>query len=131
MILLLYDDRCYYCTKFAILVSRISSGIMPVGLYSSEGMVLKMNFPDGINVDKMFWLIEGPYAYGGLYGLLRLVRIMVTKPRFRFKLDDYSTNMKECKNSNSCSITSRLYTLLTKGRKIMLVNVDDSNDRSE
>ncbi len=126
--ILLYDDRCYYCTKFAMLVSRISSGIMPVGLYSSEGMVLKRSFPDGINADEMFWLIDGSYAYGGLYGLLKLVRTMVTKPRFRFKPNDYSTSMKECKNSNSCSITGRLYTLLTKGRKIMLVNVDDSND---
>jgi len=109
-----------------MLVSRISSGIIPVGLYSNEGMVLKRSFPDGIDADEMFWLIDGPYAYGGLYGLLRLVRIMVTKPRFRFKTNDYSASMKECKNSNSCSITGRLYTLLTKGRKIMLVNVDDS-----
>jgi hypothetical protein len=126
--ILLYDDRCYYCTKFAMLVSRMSSGIMPIGLYSREGMVLKRSFPDGVDADEMFWLIDGEYAYGGLYGLLRLARMIITKPRFRFKPNHYSASMKGCEDSNSCSITSRLYTLLTKGRKIILVNVDEGND---
>ncbi len=75
--LLLYDDKCYSCTKFARAASLLSRGwIRTAGhYYSQEAREAKtVVFPPGYEATKMFWLINKNGAYGARSGLLPVVR---------------------------------------------------------
>ncbi|MCS7140614.1 MAG: hypothetical protein NZ888_00320 [Candidatus Nitrosocaldus sp.] len=78
--LLLYDDRCHHCTRFALLVHRLYAHIgyrvVLIGLYSVEGVRVKALLYEYCDPDAMFWLIHIDHgrieAYGGRVALCRL-----------------------------------------------------------
>jgi hypothetical protein len=75
--LLIYDDKCYSCTKFAHAASVLSTGwIKTAGHhYSQEARDAKnIVFPPGYDSTKMFWLINRHGAFGARSGLLQVVR---------------------------------------------------------
>lgn len=146
-LLLLYDDRCNYCTRFAFLVYRLAKmgdGMMLIGLNSIEGYRIKSllyehcNDPDG-----MFWLLyfnpDCIKAYGGRAALFRLV-IELIKSAFgivrRGKegnvgmyytnnnkvciMNDAESNAHLCIASNRCNLISRLISLLVKGENVTI-----------
>ena len=77
--ILLYDNDCGICSRFAQLARRTSKGwIETVGLFTEKGARIKSVFfrpKDG--ADEMFWLLLGDTGYGGRSGLLPLVREIV------------------------------------------------------
>ncbi|MEW5840809.1 hypothetical protein [Nitrososphaera sp.] len=75
--LLIYDDKCYSCTKFARLASALSRGwIRTAGhYYSQEAKEAKATvFPQGYDPTRMFWLINRSGAFGARSGLPRVAK---------------------------------------------------------
>jgi hypothetical protein len=78
--LLIHDDKCYSCTKFAKAASILSRGrIRTVGhYYSKEAIeVKKIIFPVDYDPTNMFWLINKKGAYGARSGLLQVAKEII------------------------------------------------------
>src|ERR671937_1231470 len=79
--LLIYDDKCSSCTKFARAAAILSRGwIRTAGhYYSQEAIeVKKMVFPAYYDPTKMFWLINKKGAYGARLGLVHLTKEIIS-----------------------------------------------------
>ncbi len=75
--LLIYDDKCSSCTKFAQAASMLSRQWIRIAghYYSKESIDLKkMVFPSYYDPTKMFWLINKRAAYGARAGLLQVIK---------------------------------------------------------
>jgi hypothetical protein len=75
--LLIYDDKCYSCTRFAQSVNRLSRGWIRIAghYYSQEAAEAKaMIFPQGFDPTNMFWLINRHGAFGARSGLPRVIK---------------------------------------------------------
>jgi hypothetical protein len=77
--ILLYDNDCGVCSRFASIARKTSKGwIDPVGLFTERGAKIKTSFFRPIDhPDDMFWLLVGDIGYGGRSGLLPLAREIV------------------------------------------------------
>jgi hypothetical protein len=78
--LLIYDDKCYSCTKFAKTASMLSRGwIRIAGHYYSQNAkeAKEMIFPPGYDATKMFWLVNRTGAYGARSGLPQVMREII------------------------------------------------------
>lgn len=118
--LLLYDNRCYYCSRFAYIAVRLSANrLTPIGLYSKEGDELIALFPKSVDPYGMFWIIDGSYAYGGLYALLKLLKVITLNlPRLiHAQRNDYAG---VCLCKGECGLAARIYSLLSKRGKVRL-----------
>ncbi len=76
---LLFDNDCRICTRFARVASSLSKGwVDTVGLFTDRGSRIKSEFfrPDD-RPDEMFWLLFGDTGYGGRSGLLPLAREVI------------------------------------------------------
>jgi hypothetical protein len=79
--LLIYDDKCYSCARFARTASTLSRGwIRIAGHYYSEDAkkAKEMIFPPGYDSTKMFWLVNRNGAYGARSGLLPAAHEIIT-----------------------------------------------------
>lgn len=127
-LILLYDNKCYYCSRFATLAAKLTANRLTlVGLYSKEGDKLKASFPKGINMYEMFWLIDGLYAYGGLYGLFKLLMVIITNLLSINNNNHIPMGIKyECSKHDydDCRLSSRVYNLVTKRGKVKLSRVE-------
>jgi hypothetical protein len=75
--LLIYDDKCSSCRKFAKIASILSKGwIRTAGHYHSQEAIKakKLVFPAHYDPTRMFWLIKEDGAYGARSGLLPVVK---------------------------------------------------------
>jgi len=73
--LLIYDDKCSSCAKFARVSSILSRGWLKTAghYYSADAKKAKhLVFPPDYDPTKMFWLINRNGAYGARAGLLPL-----------------------------------------------------------
>lgn len=123
--LLIYDDKCYSCTKFAKVASTLSRGwIRAAGhYYSKEAMEAKAAvFPAGYDATKMFWLVNRRGAFGARSGLLPLTREIVAgwfkgnnnkKTTFPPPACEYTTSSPSCYTPTS--VFARLATMLSHG----------------
>lgn len=78
--LLIYDDRCYSCTKFAKIVAVLSRGWIRTSghYYSQEARKAKsMIFPPGYDPTKMFWLVNSSGAFGARSGLPQVAKEII------------------------------------------------------
>lgn len=78
--LLIYDDKCYSCAKFAKAASTLSRGWIRIAghYYSQEAREAKeMIFPPGYDATKMFWLVNETGAYGARSGLPQVAREII------------------------------------------------------
>ncbi len=77
--ILLYDNDCGICSRFAHIAERTSKGwIDTVGLFTKRGVRIKSDFfGPGDRPDDNFWLLVGDVGYGGRSGLLPLAREIV------------------------------------------------------
>jgi hypothetical protein len=79
--LLIYDDKCSSCTKFARAAATLSRGwIRTAGHYYSEEAieVRRIVFPAYYDPTKMFWLINKKGAYGARLGLVYLTKEIIS-----------------------------------------------------
>jgi hypothetical protein len=75
--LLIYDDKCSSCTRFAKAAGILSKGwIRTAGHYYSEEAIeaKKIIFPANYDATKMFWLINKNGAYGARLGLVQVAK---------------------------------------------------------
>lgn len=117
--MIVYDNRCYLCVKFAKIIQSISRGnITMIGHYSEFGINLRKTML-GESATEMFWLIDKKTAYGGRSALLPLLRVIITKNERssnKIKVDDKCE--QECKTIKAVFI--RTSSLFSNGKKIDL-----------
>jgi hypothetical protein len=122
--LLIYDDKCYSCAKFAKVASMLSRGwIRAAGHYYSQVAkeAKEMIFPTDYDATKMFWLINTSGAHGARSGLLPLAKeILVGIFRGSGKVSDISAACEFDNTDNmSCytlpDVLKRIAVTLNKG----------------
>jgi predicted DCC family thiol-disulfide oxidoreductase YuxK len=89
--ILLFDNQCYLCMKFAKTVNFFArSKITVIGHYSEFGKKIREEILDETALD-MFWLITKKRAYGGRAALLPLIKSILiekTKKTSTIKIDE-------------------------------------------
>lgn len=117
--LVIYDNQCYLCTKFAKVVNFLSRGkLLLVGHYSSLGEKLRNEILDSSALE-MFWFIDKKTAYGGRAALGPLLNaILFSKGRKLNSVGVEEVCDAECKTAKAVFIRSA--SLLSNSKKIKL-----------
>ncbi|HEY3094703.1 MAG TPA: hypothetical protein VGJ42_02975 [Nitrososphaera sp.] len=122
--LIIYDDKCYSCAKFAKAASTLSRGwIRLAGHYYSEDAkkAKEMIFLPGYDATKMFWLVNRSGAHGARSGLLPVAReIIVGMFRGGEAIDviaacEYNDTSMSCYTPTN--VFKRVVTMLSHGTK--------------
>ena len=119
--LIIYDDRCYLCGKFAKIVDFFARGrLLIVGHYTDFGIKIKSEiFPDSYDSTKMFWFVDGKIAYGGRAALLPLLSsIFNSKSRSSIQFDVQTSCDAKCKTPKAVFLRSK--SLFSNSEKIKL-----------
>lgn len=118
---MIYDDMCYLCGKFAKIVSLFSRGkFLIVGHYTDLGMRIKSEiFADNYDSTRMFWFVDGKMAYGGRAAIIPLV-LAIFKDRTKFSPHDQikASCSTECKTPKAVFLRTK--SLLSNSEKIPL-----------
>jgi len=119
MPLVVYDDRCYLCTKFAKVVNFLSRGNLTIiGHYSKQGENIRNQILDDSALE-MFWLINDNTAYGGRAALFPTFKAIISSKKKKFNRITLENNCKqECKTVKSVFLRSA--SLLSNSKKIEL-----------
>ncbi len=76
--MVVYDNQCYLCVKFAKTVEFLTRGnLTMIGHYSEIGEKLRKTML-GESALEMFWLIDSKTAFGGRAALLPLIKAIIT-----------------------------------------------------
>ena len=98
--LLIYDDKCSSCEKFAKTVAKVSRGWIRIAghYYSQEAIYTKkLIFPINYDPTEMFWLINKKGAFGARSGLFEAIKEIIIG-NFKNKLKNH--NMENLNNKN-------------------------------
>ena len=98
--LLIYDDKCSLCTKFANIVTALSGGhIRMAGHYYSDAAIRSkdMIFPKTFDPTGMFWLINKNGAYGARCGLIQVIKEIIVA-LIKIRSIEKKTNKVKCNN---------------------------------
>ena len=77
--LVVYDNRCYLCAKFAKIVDFASGGRLSlVGHYTDLGEEIRSQILDSSALE-MFWFVDGSTAFGGRAALIPLISAIVRR----------------------------------------------------
>ncbi len=117
--IVVYDDQCYLCTKFAKIVNFLARrNLTIIGHYSNKGEEIRNQILDDSALE-MFWLIEEKTAFGGRAALIPLIRAIITSKKKKSNNMKFENNCKqECKTVPSVFIRSA--SLLSNSKKIEL-----------
>ena len=117
--IVLFDDQCYVCIKFAIIVNFLARGkITMVGHYSNFGIKIRDEILDESALE-MFWFINEKRASGGRAALFPLVKsIFSTKSRKTKSVQIDTICSDDCKSVKAVFVRS--FTLITNSKKIDL-----------
>jgi len=117
--IVLFDNQCYLCTKFAKTVNFFARGkITMVGHYSEIGRDIRKSILDESALD-MFWFINQKRAYGGRAALFPLIKSVLsekTKKSSMFKINDEC--QQDCKTVKAVFLRSS--SLITNSKIIDL-----------
>jgi predicted DCC family thiol-disulfide oxidoreductase YuxK len=119
--LVIYDDKCYLCSKFASIVHTFAKDkILIVGHYSDLGMKIKSEiFKQNYDSTIMFWFVTKKMAFGGRAAILPLLgSILIGKSRTRLEYTSSSSCSQDCKTSRA--FFTRTKSLLSNSQKIPL-----------
>jgi hypothetical protein len=121
--IVLYDDRCYLCIKFAEIVGRLGrKKVFLVGHYSQLGEKLRAKFLDSSALS-MFWFIDEDMAYGGRAALVPLLRTILSSkakiPKNHHPHIDESCDV-QCKTAKAVFVRSASIILNSKKIPISL-----------
>lgn len=116
--IVIYDNQCYLCVKFAKMVEFLSRGNLTIiGHYSDSGIKLRKML--GESALEMFWLIDKKTAYGGRAALLPLLRAIITTKQVRSNKTKVDVQCKQdCKTVKAVFIRSA--SLFSNSKKIDL-----------
>ena len=105
--IMLFDNQCYLCTKFAKTVNFFARGkITMIGHYSELGKKIRESILDESALD-MFWFINKKRAYGGRAALFPLIKSILsekTKKSTMSKIDDQC--QQDCKTIKAVFVRS-------------------------
>ena len=120
--LMIFDDKCYVCIKFAKIVNYLTKGrLRMVGHYTEFGKLIRENFLSDDALE-MFWFINKNTAYGGRAALRPLFSTI-------FNLDGTNSNKISIQEScdigckDSLAVFFRSASLITHSRKISLKSI--------
>ncbi|HSD04606.1 MAG TPA: hypothetical protein VLB45_02515 [Nitrosopumilaceae archaeon] len=119
--IMIYDDKCYLCGKFAKVVSLFArKKLLIVGHYTDLGIEIKSEiFSDKYDPTKMFWFIDGKIAYGGRAALLPLITtILIGKIRSHTQNDIQASCSAECKTPKAVFLRTK--SLFSSSEKILI-----------
>lgn len=119
--IMIYDDSCYYCSKFASVIKTLArKRILILGQYSKLGMEVKSEiFPKNYDATRMFWFITDKVAYGGRAGILPLLLFILKGKRNKsFTKDEPVVHGTDCKTPEAFFM--RIKTFLSNSDKIVL-----------
>ena len=120
--LMIYDDKCYVCIKFAKLMNFLAKGrLRMIGHYTEFGKKFRDELL-GEDALEMFWYIDKNSAYGGRAAIIPLLSAI-------FRIQGKKFN--EVKIQNSCDIGCkgslavffRSASLITHSKKIKISNL--------
>ena len=116
--LVLYDNQCYLCVKFAKFVNFLARGrLRIVGHYTDLGKKLREDILDSSAL-KMFWYVDRKTAYGGRAGLLPLISAIIRANGSTEDLNIQESCDLDCKTTKAVFLRSA--SLLTNSRKIKI-----------
>jgi hypothetical protein len=98
--LLIYDDKCSSCTKFANIATTLSGGHIRIAghYYSDEAIRSKdMIFPKTFDPTEMFWLINKNGAYGARCGLIQVIKEIIVA-LIKIRSIEKKNNKVKCSN---------------------------------
>ena len=104
--LLIYDDKCSSCTKFARYIHILSLGRIRIAghFYSTEAIeAKKIIFPTTYDPTKMFWLINKKGAYGARLGLIQVIKEIIIGWLKGGNTNNNQSNKKKDSNDNQLS----------------------------
>ena len=120
--LMIYDDKCYVCIKFAKLMNFFAKGrLRMIGHYTEFGKKFRDELL-GEDALEMFWYIDKNSAYGGRAAIIPLLLTI-----FRIR----GQEVNEIKVQDSCDIGCkdslavffRSASLITHSKKITMSNL--------
>lgn len=119
--LVIYDDRCYLCSKFASVVHTFARDkILIVGHYSNTGMKIKSEiFEHNYDSTRMFWFMTKKTAYGGRAAILPLFfNILTGRSRSHLDYDSSTSCSQDCKTPQAFFMRTK--SLFSNSKKIAL-----------
>jgi len=118
MPLVLYDNQCYLCVKFAKFVNFLARGrLRIVGHYTDLGKKLREDILDSSALE-MFWYVDRKTAYGGRAGLLPLMSAIIRANGSTGDLNIQESCDLDCKTTKAVFLRSA--SLLTNSKKIKI-----------
>ena len=116
--LVIYDDQCYLCIKFAKVVNFLARGrLRLVGHYTDFGKMLRDSILDSSALE-MFWFVDGKTAYGGRAALLPLISAILHANGSSDKVLVQEACDIGCKNTKAVFLRSA--SLFTNSKKIKI-----------
>ena len=114
--LVLYDDQCYLCIKFAKVVNFLARGrLRLVGHYTEFGKKLRDGILDASALE-MFWFVDDKAAYGGRAALIPLMSAILHASGRSDKISIQESCDIGCKNTKAVFLRSA--SLFTNSKKI-------------
>ncbi|HXV66355.1 MAG TPA: hypothetical protein VD731_03890 [Nitrosopumilaceae archaeon] len=117
--LVLYDNQCYLCVKFAKTVNFLARGkLRIVGHYTDLGKKLREEILDSSALE-MFWFVNRKTAYGGRAALIPLMTAIIrSNGKKSMDLSMQESCDLDCKTTKA--VFFRSASLLTNSKKIKI-----------
>tara|TARA_B100000530_G_C15702460_1_gene386579 strand:- start:72 stop:458 length:387 start_codon:yes stop_codon:yes gene_type:complete len=120
--LMIYDDKCYVCIKFAKIMNFLAKGkLRMIGHYTEFGEKIRKEILEEDALE-MFWYIDKNTAYGGRAAILPLLSAIF---RIHGKGLNRVTIQESCDIGckDSLAVFFRSASLITHSRKIKISNL--------
>ena len=120
--LMIYDDKCYVCIKFAKLMNFFAKGQLRMIVHYTEfvGNIRKEILED--DALEMFWFIDKETAYGGRAAIIPLLSAILRVHGKKFNEMSIQESCDiGCKGS--LAVFFRSASLITHSRKINISNL--------
>jgi len=120
--LMIYDDKCYVCIKFAKLMNFIAKGkLRMIGHYTKFGKTIREEILEEDALE-MFWFIDKETAYGGRAAIIPLLSAILRVHGKKFNEMSIQESCDiGCKDS--LAVFFRSASLITHSRKINISNL--------
>ena len=116
--LVLYDNKCYLCIKFAKMINFLAKGrLRLVGHYTDLGKKLRDEILDSSALS-MFWFIDKKTAYGGRAALLPLFSAIISAKGNSENISVQESCDIGCKDTKAVFLRSA--SLVSNSKKIIL-----------
>jgi len=120
--LMIYDNKCYVCIKFAKLMNFLAKGrLRMIGHYTDFGKKIRDEILE-YDALEMFWYIDKKMAYGGRAAIIPLLStiLQVRGQKFNQVAIQESCDIG-CKDS--LAVFFRSASLITHSKKIKMSNL--------